>query len=69
MSDIQVALSSEETECLVKMLEISLVSRRVEVHRTDSLAYRHDLEHELELVEAILDKLRPGAKVLSQASS
>jgi hypothetical protein len=64
MPDIHVTLSSEEKDCLLAMLEIALVRKRVEVHRTDSLAYRRDLERELELIEALLEKIEPGAEVV-----
>jgi hypothetical protein len=63
--DIHITFSPEEKDWLLKLLEISLVSKRVEVHRTDSLAYRRDLEHEVDLAESVLEKLRPGAKVVS----
>ncbi len=57
MSDIQLALSLEEAEFLVAMLHISLTSKRVEIHRTDSLAYRRDLEHEAGILEGLVKRL------------
>lgn len=64
MSDINMTLSPEEKECLLRILEGTLASKRVEVHRTDSLAYRQYVEHELELVDALVSKLRPNADIV-----
>ncbi len=67
MLDIHFTLSSEEHDWLLRTLETSLVNKRVEVHRTDSLAYRHGLEHEVDLIEALIGKLKPGAQIISHA--
>lgn len=63
MNDIHLSLSAEQKECLLRLLESSLASKRVEVHRTDSLTYREAVEHDLELIESLVAKLKPGSDV------
>lgn len=58
MADIQLAVTTEEKNYLQRNLEQSLVSKRVEIHHTDRRAYRHELEHEVEFIEALLAKLK-----------
>jgi len=57
MPDVNLSLSTEETDYLLRVLEQSLVHKRVEIHHTDRRAYRRELEHELEIVEALMGKL------------
>lgn len=59
----QLTLSTEERDCLVRILEMLLAGKRVEIHRTDSLSFRKELEHELEQVEAVIVKLKPTADI------
>lgn len=58
MPDFQLLLSTEEKTCLQLLLENLLPGKRVEVHRTDSLDYRHGLEHEVKVIEGLLAKLK-----------
>jgi hypothetical protein len=62
MPDINLTLSTEETDYLLRVLEQSVVHKRVEIHHTDRRAYRHELEHELEVVEALKGKLARAKK-------
>jgi hypothetical protein len=56
---VNVSLTTEEHELLVRMLEVSLGDTRVEVHRTHySPKLRDDLINEENLIRALLDKLR-----------
>lgn len=56
-------LSTEEKDFLARTLEGLLASKRVEVHRTDSLTYKNELQHELELLESLVVQLKPGAEI------
>ena len=58
MPEVNLVLSTEETNYLLRVLEQSVVNKRVEIHHTDRRAYRHELEHELEIVEALMAKLK-----------
>ena len=57
MPDVTLTFSTEETDYLLRVLEQSVVNKRVEIHHTDRRAYRHELEHELEIIEALKAKL------------
>ena len=48
---------------LARTLEGLVASKRVEVHRTDSLTYKNEIEHELELLESLVVQLKPGAEI------
>jgi hypothetical protein len=58
MPDVQLMLSQEEKSYLQRVLEHSIPSKRVEIHHTDRRAYRHELEHEVEFIEALLAKIK-----------
>jgi hypothetical protein len=62
MSDLQVTLTPEERECLVRILEMTLKETRVEEHRTRTPSYREYVLQEEKLIEALLSKLGVSAK-------
>lgn len=58
MADMHVVLTTEERDYLLRVLEQSLVVKRVEIHHTDRRAYRSELEREVEFVEALAAKVK-----------
>lgn len=60
MTEILLALSPEECECLTGILETTLKNTRVEEHRTRTLSYREHIVHEENLVTGLLRKLEAG---------
>jgi hypothetical protein len=57
MADVQLNLSAEEREYLVRLLEETLKEMRVEEHRTRTPSYRQLIVHDEKLIEALLGKL------------
>jgi hypothetical protein len=57
MSDLQLALTSEERDCLVELLEESLKNTLLEEHRTRAPAYRDHVVRREELIRSLLAKL------------
>jgi hypothetical protein len=62
MAELQLTLTSEERECLVRLLETALRDTRIEEHRTRTPSYREHVLHQEDLLVALLGKLRqpPG---------
>jgi hypothetical protein len=62
MAELQLTLTSEERECLVRLLETALRDTRIEEHRTRTPSYREHVLHQEDLLIALLGKLRqpPG---------
>lgn len=58
MPDLQLVLTPEEKEYLVKHLEYALRGERVEMRHTDARAYREILKTEIALVENLVEKLK-----------
>jgi hypothetical protein len=50
--------SREEKELLLTFLQEGLKEKEVEVHRTDSLEFKELLEHEAQLMEGLINRLR-----------
>jgi hypothetical protein len=57
MAESQLALTAEEHEYLVGLLEAVLKETRVEEHRTRTLSYREHVVHKENLIVALLNKL------------
>ena len=57
MAETQLTLTTQERDCLVKLLELELKQRLVEEHRTRSPAYREHVLDEEAMVESVLRKL------------
>jgi hypothetical protein len=57
MAETQLALSTEERELLVNLLESSLKRTLVEEHRTRGPTYREHIVQQEELMEGLLRKL------------
>jgi hypothetical protein len=53
-----ITLSPEERSLLLNFLEQKLRDKQVEEHRTESFAFREYVQHQEELLQGILDKLR-----------
>jgi hypothetical protein len=61
MNDLQIALTAQERDYLVKLLEEMVKETRVEEHRTRTLSYREHIVHQKELILGLLTKLgHPG---------
>ncbi len=58
MPDSQIAITTEEKDLLVRLLESTLRGELVEVRHTDSRAYRELIKHEIAIVETLLTKLK-----------
>ena len=58
MPDINLSLTTEERDELVKVLDRYLSDTRVEVRRTRTPEYHADLQHEEDVLRALLAKLR-----------
>ena len=57
MAELQLALTAEEREYLVGLLENVLKEKRVEEHRTRTPTYREDVLRQENLIVAVLSKL------------
>ena len=58
MPEINLSLTDEERDELVKVLNRYLSDTRVEVRRTRTPEYHEDLQHEEDVLRSLLDKLR-----------
>jgi hypothetical protein len=54
--------TDEELDELERILQHELTRAAVEVHRTDSLEFKRALQHQCDLDEALLGKVRSAAK-------
>lgn len=61
MPDYQIAITREEQDLLVRLLESTLKGELVEMRHTDARAYRELIKHEITVVESLLGKLKPKA--------
>jgi hypothetical protein len=60
MGEIQLLLSPQERDELVRLLETALGDTRVELHHTDfSPDYKDKVKEEEGLIRSLLNKLRP----------
>jgi hypothetical protein len=57
-SELTLSLTEEERRDLLSFLEQGLRETLVEVHRTDSLDYRHIVERKEAVLRRLIDKLR-----------
>jgi hypothetical protein len=57
MPEIQLTLTPEERQFLVKLLEVTLKDTRIEEHRTRTLSYREYVLQQEDLIVALLSKL------------
>lgn len=60
MAELQLTLTTEETDYLIELLETRLKETRVEEHRTRTPSYREHVLHHEDLLTALLKKLRPA---------
>ena len=63
MTDFQLSLTGEQRELLSRILTQVLKEKRVEVHRTETDAFRKIVERHEALIEQILENLRQTATV------
>ncbi len=61
-AQLQVALTAEERDCLVGILERALKETRVEAHRTDAPTYREHIEDQEQSIVSVLAKLGQPVK-------
>jgi hypothetical protein len=61
MPDIQLVLTAEEQEYLVRILEAALKGDRVEMAHTDARAYKEQVKREIALVETLLAKVQKAS--------
>lgn len=54
---MNINLNHEERNLLCEMIDRRLTELRVEIHRTDSLAYRAELEKDLPVLESLQERL------------
>jgi hypothetical protein len=54
---LAVTLSSEERSFLLKFLEQALHDKKIEEHRTEAFEFREHVQHEIALLQALIDKL------------
>jgi hypothetical protein len=57
-SEFALTLSEEERSLLLEILEPALRAKHIEAHRTDAIDYKRYVEHEEELLQRLVDKLR-----------
>lgn len=55
------SITKEEAELLLGILEEAYRAKQIEVHRTDALAYKQELEREEKTLGELVDKLRQSA--------
>jgi hypothetical protein len=61
MTELQIAITAEEREYLVDLLEGTLKDKRVEEHRTRAPSYRERVLEQENLIASLLSKLRQSA--------
>jgi len=62
MAELQIALTADERECLVRVLESALKNHRIEEHRTRAPTYREQILQQEKLLEQLLAKLGHAPK-------
>ncbi len=60
MAEQTLTLSTEERDCLLGLLETVLKETRIEEHRTRTPSYRQHVLHDEDLIQSLLNKLRPS---------
>jgi hypothetical protein len=61
MAEMQLTLTPQERDLLVRVLTTELKDTRAELHHTDfSVDFRDDVKKEEELLRSLLGKLRAG---------
>jgi hypothetical protein len=58
MAELQLAVTTEERDYLLDLLEMVLKETRVEEHRTRTPSYREHVIHREELILSLLGKLK-----------
>jgi hypothetical protein len=61
MENFHLTINAEEREYLVRVLESARKGDRVEEGRTDTRAYREQIQQEIRLIEGLLSKLSKPA--------
>jgi len=54
---MRLELTAEESELLVALLEAAARDRQRQIHHSDSRVFRHRLEHESEMIDALSRRL------------
>ena len=58
MADVQLVLTAEEKDYLVRVLNSALKGDKVEMAHTDARAYKEQVKREIALVEGLLAKVQ-----------
>jgi hypothetical protein len=58
--EFALTLTAEEREQLLLLLEQALKEARIEEHRTDAPGFRHKVQHQEEILQRLVGKLRAG---------
>jgi hypothetical protein len=58
MADSHLEMTAEEKEFLLRLLQTSLQTGRVEKHHTDAFEYKELVQQEISLIETLLAKLK-----------
>jgi len=61
MPDIHLALTADEQDFLLRLLDQALKGDRVEMAHTDTRAYKEQVKREIALVEALLAKVKKAS--------
>jgi hypothetical protein len=61
MPDIHLALTVEEKDYLLRILDTALKGDRVEMAHTDTRAYKEQVKREIALVEVLLAKVQKAS--------
>ncbi len=61
MADVHLALTAEEKDYLLRVLNTALKGDRVEMAHTDTRAYKEQMKHEIALVEGLLSKVQKAS--------
>jgi hypothetical protein len=57
ITESALTLSDEERTFLTALLEQALHDKKIEEHRTDSIEFKEHVEHEVTLLQNLIDKL------------
>jgi hypothetical protein len=57
-AEFTIALSQEERDHLLSLLERALRDKQIEVHRTDALEYKEFVQRQEALLQQVLDKVK-----------
>jgi hypothetical protein len=56
--EVVLTLTAEEREQLLMLLEQALKEARIEEHRTDAPGFRHKVQHQEDILQRLVGKLR-----------